>query len=551
MADWSTSTLNPNKSLYDDVFGLGTSPSDIRQSLYDQVFAPPPPDNSPSQWLGVVNNALVPYATAAGTGAGVGALGAGVGAVPGAAAGVAALGLTDIGTSLYNLVGGGVFGAPRMTTGSEAIRNAIRPTGLIREPQTMAQRLTGTALEGATGAGAQARALTELAPLARSPVTRNAMRTLGQGAGQQAAIGAGAAAAPALAQEYGINDPRALTALSFGGGLLGGKSAVALEGVGRTAQNAVTHAIEAATGRGPRKQEQISAAFKSATNSGLRYNPRAYDTFVNKAEADIRKEGYNPTQASTLTPITETLDLLRLSSGQNLTIDELHTLRQSIGLVRKNANPDIRRLAGILNNHLDDFISSPNAYSVTARQIPADVQQEFRGAITQQNLQFKSEEITRLIERAQLMQGDMASNLRSQFAAVARRPERMRRFTPAEQATITKIAKSKGNISALIGSLAPGASQRNLVADLLHGAVGTGAAIATKNPYALGAGLVTGAVAGAANAARNAMSVQNTRNLAEQVRRGNVQMPPQYRYLPSLSPSVQAALGATSTAPSQ
>jgi hypothetical protein len=540
MADWTYVARPPGKDPYAEI--LAVDP-------YAQILATPPPDNSLGQWAGVINNALLPYAAAGGAGAAAGAPFAGVGAIPGAAAGVAALGLTDLGTSLYNVVGGGVFGAPRMMTGSEAIRNVVRPTGVIREPQTTAQRLVGTALEGATVGGGQARALTELAPLVQSATASNAMRSLGQGAFQQAGAGAGAYAAPTLAQEYGIYDPAALTALSFGGGLLGAKSAVALESAGRTAQTAVTQAIEAATDRGPRTQAQISAAFKSATQSGLRYNPRAYGTFVNEAEAKLVEEGYDQMVPDLYSTITQVINSLRAKQGQNLTIGDLHTLRKTIGNARGNSNKNIRRLAGILNNELDDFISSPNAYSVTARRIPADVQQEFRGAITQQNLQFKSEEITRLIERAQLMQGDMASNLRSQFAAVARRPERMRRFTPAEQATITKIATSRGNIGSLIGGLNPGARQKNIVADLLHAAVGTGTAVAISNPYGLLAGAGTAALSGTANIARNAMATQGARNLAGQVRRGNVQAPIMLRKRTLLSPSAQAALNATSTPP--
>lgn len=550
MAGQSTALPKRSDDPYKAILGVGLSTPAPNVDPYAQIFAAPAPDNSAAQWMGVVNNALAPYAAAAGAGALAGLPAAGVGAAPGAAAGVLSLGLTDLGTSAYNLVGGGVFGAPRVSTGSEVIRNALRPTGMLREPQTTAQRVVGAGLEGAAGAGSQANALTNLASQF-GPRTANFMRTMGQGPGQQAAIGAGGVAAPVLAQEYGVTDPTTLMLTSLAGGVAGGKGAVALQGAGRTVQNAAARAIEAATGRGPRTQAQISAAFENATNSGLRYNADAYTTFVNEAETALRQRGYNPTLSSSQQPITEIFDVMRQSpAGVNLSIEDLHTLRQNIGLVRNSPNRDIRRMAGMLTDRLDSFISSPNALSVTGLQAPAEVQQTFRNAVRDQNLQFKSQEITRLVDRAQLMQGDMAANLRSQFAAVARNPTRMRRFTPAEQATITKIAQSKGTIGSLIGRLAPGTGPRNIVADMIHGLIGTGAVVATQNPYALAVGGATAAVAGGANAARNAMATQAARDLAAQVRRGTVRMPPQYGRLQSISPLTQAAVGGASKRPS-
>ena len=172
MADQSPRSDDPYKAI------LGVGPS-TPADPYAQILAAPAPDNSAAQWMGVVNNALAPYGAAAG-------MGALVGGVPGAAAGVLGLGLTDLGTSAYNLVGG-MFGAPRMSTGSDAIRNVFAlaaPPGMFREPQTPAQRVVFAGLEGAAGAGSQANALTNLA-LRFGPRTANFMRTMGQGPGRR------------------------------------------------------------------------------------------------------------------------------------------------------------------------------------------------------------------------------------------------------------------------------------------------------------------------------------------------------------------------------
>jgi hypothetical protein len=552
------------EALLNDPNYINANPA-TKRALFDQYVAPDPayksanpktqealrahygvnPDNSLNQWAGVINNAVAPYAVAAGMGAAAGAPFAGVGAVPGAAAGMGSLGLTDLATGGYNLVGG-MFGAPRMTTGSEMIRNTLRPTGMTREPETGAQRLVSAGIEGATGAGAGARVFKELAPFVQSPLVRNTMRTLGENPIQQTFAGLGGAVAPAAAQEAGVTNPYALTALGVGGAVLGGKGGVSLERAGGAAQQATQQAIDAALGRGPRTQAAISAAFDNATQSGLRYASNAYNTFLNDAETALTRSGYHPGLSTTQGPITELLDVMRQApAAGDLTIDQLHTLRQNIGAVRKNPNPDIRRMAGVLTDRLDGFISSPNAYSVTAGQIPADVQQEFRGAITDQNRQFKSQELTRLIDNAGLMKGNDADNLRSQFSTLARNPARMRRFTPDEQDMIRQVATSKGDVLGMVGSLTPGMGQKNVLADLFHAVLGGAVGAATHNPYiGLATTAATGAAAGGANAVRNAMVMQNAKTLAGQVRRGNVMAFPQYSPAASLYPATQAAVNA-------
>ena len=97
-------------------------------------------EDSLPQWLGVANRALAPYATAATAGALAGAPAGGVGALPGAALGVTALGLTDLGTSLYN-VGSPYFGYSRVPTGSEAIRDIYGSVGVGKAPKTTGQKV--------------------------------------------------------------------------------------------------------------------------------------------------------------------------------------------------------------------------------------------------------------------------------------------------------------------------------------------------------------------------------------------------------------------------
>jgi hypothetical protein len=179
-----------------------------------------------TQFLGVIDRAVLPYATAAGAGALAGGIPTGgLGALPGAGAGVLALGAGDLGTTLYN-IGAPLFGGESMQLPSETIRQGYENVGVGRRPQTPAQEVLFSAAEGAAGGLSGAGAFNQLARKAAPGVTRNVMRELGRGVGVQTAAGAGAAAAPTIGREYaGIENPLAQFGLSVAGGMAGGRLA--------------------------------------------------------------------------------------------------------------------------------------------------------------------------------------------------------------------------------------------------------------------------------------------------------------------------------------
>jgi hypothetical protein len=154
-----------------------------------------------TQVAGVTTNALLPYATAAGLGAAAGAPFAGVGAIPGAAGGVLALGVGDLGTSIYNL-GGSLFDAERIPLPSETISKGYRSVGIGRKPETPGEQVYSDVLQAAVGAGSQAQGFKTLADVAASPQSQNFMRLMGQNTRGQVGASVGAAGAPSVATNY-------------------------------------------------------------------------------------------------------------------------------------------------------------------------------------------------------------------------------------------------------------------------------------------------------------------------------------------------------------
>ena len=69
MAGQSTALPKRSDDPYKAILGVSPSTPALNVDPYAQIFAAPAPDNSAAQWMGVVNNALAPYAAAAGMGA--------------------------------------------------------------------------------------------------------------------------------------------------------------------------------------------------------------------------------------------------------------------------------------------------------------------------------------------------------------------------------------------------------------------------------------------------------------------------------------------------
>ena len=166
-----------------------------------EVKAPRKGMDKATQVAGVTTNALLPYATAAGLGAAAGAPFAGVGAIPGAAGGVLALGVGDLGTSIYNL-GGSLFDAERIPLPSETISKGYRSVGIGRKPETPGEQVYSDVLQAAVGAGSQAQGFKTLADVAASPQSQNFMRLMGQNTRGQVGASVGAAGAPSVATNY-------------------------------------------------------------------------------------------------------------------------------------------------------------------------------------------------------------------------------------------------------------------------------------------------------------------------------------------------------------
>jgi hypothetical protein len=455
----------------------------------------------------VAGGAVAPIAAAAG-------LGGLVGGPAGAALAAGGLGAADLATSLYNLAAPKI-GTSQVRTPSEIARGYLTPESF--RPRTESEELLAAAAEGGAGALTGAGAANVLARRAAPGVMRNVMATMGERPLVQAGAGAGAAAAPVRAEQLGVQDPRALVGLGLAGGLIGARGAAGLQRGAEATLAAGERGVLGLAGKPPTTEglkERATQSFERAKSLGVEYKPETYSAFVD----DLAKTlpGYYP-QFPEFANINVAFDTLRQQTDLPLTIDRLHQARQMLGDLRQSDDKKIRRLAGIMTDKLDDFVTdSKNAIGADAGEA-ADA---LMSGIKDYKMMSKSAEIERLIERAATTEGwrkgRHAESLESQFGSLARNENRMRRFTDDEKAMIRRIAEGKegSSLANFASRFAPTGSPTTLGLQAVVGGYGYG----SDDPYALYGAGASALLGAGGRAVRNVLARRAAANTAAMMR---------------------------------
>lgn len=472
----------------------------------------PEPDRSAAQYAGVISSALLPYATAAGAGAlATGVPTGGLGAPLGAAAGVTALGVADLGTTLYNL-GATLFDADNIKLPSQTIREGYLNAGIGRRPQTPEQEVLFRTVEGAGGGLSGASAFKELSRTATPGVTRNVMRELGRGPGVQTAAGAGAAAAPTIGREYaGIENPLAQFGLSVAGGMAGGRMAtpratpVSREQLVSKATNDYRRAEEAGVQFDVASIADLSQGIRrSLSQPSLQFHPRLHPR-INVILDDIDAA---VTNAQT--------------TGTPISFSQLELLRRVARTAGKSIDKDERRLASGIIRQLDDFVQAPPANAVIAGDA-ADAATAIKNARTSWRRMSQMDAIDGIVEKAtNSAEGLSANSLRSAARTIVNNPNKMRSFDPDIQKQLKNLTRGSGGLSTLqtVGMLGPKipktASEAVRVIPAAGLLSGSGAAAYGGSPGVAAAGLTVAGTGMASNAAANKLALSRVNKMANQ-----------------------------------
>jgi len=275
-----------------------------------------------SQYAGVINRAIAPYATVGIGGTAVGGPIAGAGAV-------GTLALTDLGATLANLGLQAAGSERRVPVPSDVIRGgyeAVMP-GIFREPETTGQRYTASGAEAAASAFSQANALRQLAQTYGPGAVKNVLSTMGRDrAAQTAAATGGAAAQQTMIETSEPGSIQQNPLLVAATGVLGSMA------TGRLAARG-PQTVKEMLGKGTPSEEQLykqaKAKYNELDNSGVVFSGSAYDRLLSSLKNRLADAGYKETTAESA--ITAVVNKMNKFAGKNQTWSELDRIRSDIG----------------------------------------------------------------------------------------------------------------------------------------------------------------------------------------------------------------------------
>jgi hypothetical protein len=183
---------------------------------------------------------------------------------------------------------------------------------------------------------------------------------------------------------------------------------------------------------------QSQAAYKAAKDANVNIAPESFTNLKNRVNVILKGEGLN----KTLHPMT-TAALKEINATKGVVpLNDLETLRKIANDAKGAPGADGQK-ASVLIDEIDDYIGNLGGKDVTsgdpkAAQILGDARNLW-------SRKAKAEEINHLIERAKLSAPNFSASgmenaLRTEFRALAKNKNRMRRFTKEEQAAIKKVA---------------------------------------------------------------------------------------------------------------
>ena len=199
--------------------------------------------------------------------------------------------------------------------------------------------------------------------------------------------------------------------------------------------------------------------FTSARESGVELNAKDFATNMASIGKELRNEGYDPRLYPKLAVALDEMT----QSGIPKDFNELSTLRKFIQGAQKSADSDEKRLATILKDEFDTYVSNiPESSVVGGSKEGLKQWKEARDAYSKLS---KSEVFTDMLENAQLDKSKFSmsgteNSLAQQLRQLAKNDKKMRLFTQTEQDAIKAAAKggTTQNLLRFFGKFAPTSS---------------------------------------------------------------------------------------------
>jgi len=205
--------------------------------------------------------------------------------------------------------------------------------------------------------------------------------------------------------------------------------------------------------------EESKAAFTTAKESGMQFNPEKFSTKMAEIGADLRKQGYTEPVPNGADPYAKvTAALHNLTSVKNpKDFEELSTLRTIIRNAQKSGDSTERKIATVLKDNFDDYIINAPKEDIIANTK--------EGAIAWKNARdtwsrlSKSEIFEDMLDKAEINASKVGTEkyLHNKLLQLSNDDNKMRLFTPTEQQAIKEAAKGgkMQNILKMAGKYSP------------------------------------------------------------------------------------------------
>lgn len=225
----------------------------------------------------------------------------------------------------------------------------------------------------------------------------------------------------------------------------------------------VAEAIQQAAPDIKKIQTAKSEAYAALDNFGVKVKAEAFDSFANKINARLIKEGVDPT----LTPkSTAALKRIVEAKGSTKTLGELDTLRK----IAKGAANDIdktdARLGNIIITELDNSID----------KLSSQIGGKFKEARGLAQRAFKSQDIADMMESASHTASGLENGLRIEARKILKNKKRRKGFTADELTALRKIEQGTtlGNLTKFLGKFGISEGQATSMVGASFGAGGGG-----------------------------------------------------------------------------
>ena len=275
------------------------------------------------------------------------------------------------------------------------------------------------------------------------------------------------------------------------------------------------YAIPGSQGRAPAKRGDFARQAPStnelraqsrrykdeAVKSGVRVTPDSYTDFVADIETMVRanrlNKGLHPGSSNAF-------DELSSAVGQEMDVDDLHTLRRLVGSAMRSTDPDKaddRRIAGLIQERLDEYVDNLQSKDIVTGD-PTKLGGNLKMFRSLYSRSKKSEQIEEIIAKAERQASGFENGIRIGFRNLLNRRGGTKGFTKAEIHLMEQIASggtSGQKLMRLLGKLSfdkQGGS--NFLGGSIGVAGGSAAGSTVAGPLGAAIGGMTAPVVGAA-----------------------------------------------------